>query len=635
MSVSNLPPALGFPANVLRLVGSIRLSRHRGDADPSTSPERQEAAITTEAVNRNGVLVGWARDLDVSAIKLSPFKRPQLGAWLSPNRASDFDGIVWSRLDRAVRSMADLHTLAQWATTNRKVLIFVSGPGGGSMMLDMRAGPLDPIPHLIVTILAFAAQMEAQAITERTKESKAYLRSVGRWSGGMYPYHLIPVRDGNGWRLANNPETLPILEEIIFLRMRGESNNAIASYLNKEGVPSPREYRMQSQGKVCVSPIDGWVEEMFENADNLGVKAASIHPHGNGDPELVPMFPANSEWAVGLDERVDKGQRLTLPLLWNPKTIKEMLSDRVLLGETTLDGNPVLGPDGMPVKRAEPVMSREDWTRLQALLDHAAASHVGRRSTGASMLLDIAYCALCGEGCQFRAQPKPNSKRGVYPYYNCRSAWGYLKRQSKEERCSSKGMDGDVLESIVERLLMDAIGDELVLTPITTPREDHGEELAAASEALADLIQRSAGKGAAVAAIYAGQIEALERKITELSALPTKDEQVVFQTTGKTYRQLWTESDRADRRRLLLESGVRVECRKVGSSVIRPGQRRNGPEPGFRVGLFERPSRYDASVAMTIENDVQVAMYLPADLRERAGGKPGVPLGYGGPSMLL
>ncbi|GAB3847446.1 hypothetical protein GCM10029963_28940 [Micromonospora andamanensis] len=454
-------------SGALQLLGAIRLSRHRGTADPTTSPERQEAAIVTETAAMGATVVGWARDLDVSAIKLSPFDRPGLGPWLRAERVNDFDGIVWSRLDRAVRSMADLHTLAQWATTHRKILIFVSGPGGGAMKLDMRAGPLDPIPHLIVTILAFAAQMEAQAITERIKETKAFLRQAGRWGGGMYPYHLMPVKDGNGWRLADNPETLPILEEIIRRVLRKESKLSIASDLNNRGILSPRDYRHELLGRTCVAPVAGYVDEIGE-FDGIG-KALTIKPwERHADPVAVRLFPAHAEWAVGDGDAVEAGQRLTLPILWNAKTIKDMLTSRVLLGEMTLDGKPVLGPDGMPVKRAEPVTDREVWAKLQRILEDAGAAQTGTRTTGASQLLGVGFCPLCGEGLNFRRQPKPYGK-GQYPYYNCRSSWGQVKRQAKEDRCPARAMDADTLEALTEKLLLQAVGDEKVLVEVHTP----------------------------------------------------------------------------------------------------------------------------------------------------------------------
>jgi DNA invertase Pin-like site-specific DNA recombinase len=181
------------PAN--RILGAVRLSVFK---DETTSPTRQREAITGWAASLGSAPVGWAEDLNVSASKVGPFQRPELGAWLT-DRTDEFDTVCWWRLDRAVRSMADLHELAAWARNHGKRLAFASGPTGGPMVLDMS----DPVSELIVTILAFAAQMEAQAISERVTSAQAYLRSQGRWGGGTYPYGTMPVETADGWRLVS------------------------------------------------------------------------------------------------------------------------------------------------------------------------------------------------------------------------------------------------------------------------------------------------------------------------------------------------------------------------------------------------------------------------------------------------
>lgn len=110
----------------IRAVGAIRLSVL---TDETTSPARQREADESAAAIL-GAEIGdrWAEDLDVSASKTSPFERPELSKWLeSPD---DYDMVIWWRLDRAVRSMADMHALATWARTHRKMLVFAEGPAG-------------------------------------------------------------------------------------------------------------------------------------------------------------------------------------------------------------------------------------------------------------------------------------------------------------------------------------------------------------------------------------------------------------------------------------------------------------------------------------------------------------------------
>lgn len=87
----------------LRGVRCIRLSVR---TDETTSPERQREAddIAAAALGIDfgeGEELREAVDLDVSASKIGPFDRPQLGGWLG--RPEDFDALVWWRFDRATR----------------------------------------------------------------------------------------------------------------------------------------------------------------------------------------------------------------------------------------------------------------------------------------------------------------------------------------------------------------------------------------------------------------------------------------------------------------------------------------------------------------------------------------------------
>lgn len=111
--------------SLVRALAAIRLSANH---DHTTSPGRQRDANEAAADALGLNIVGWAEDLNVSASKVGPFDRPQLGDWL--RRPHEFDAIVWWRLDRAVRSMADMAELARWAKQHRKRLIFAEGPAG-------------------------------------------------------------------------------------------------------------------------------------------------------------------------------------------------------------------------------------------------------------------------------------------------------------------------------------------------------------------------------------------------------------------------------------------------------------------------------------------------------------------------
>jgi hypothetical protein len=84
-------------------------------------------------------VIDKAVDPDVSAYKVAPWQRPDIGDWLK-NRTGEFDIVAWSRLDRAVRRMSDMSRLADWAREHGKTLAFCSGPGG-TLVLDMTSAP--------------------------------------------------------------------------------------------------------------------------------------------------------------------------------------------------------------------------------------------------------------------------------------------------------------------------------------------------------------------------------------------------------------------------------------------------------------------------------------------------------------
>lgn len=587
----------------MRLLGAIRLSRYRGEADPTTSPERQEATIVDFAAQRGDTIVDWARDLDVSAITRTPFDRPELGDWLQ-NRKKEFDGIVWAKLDRAVRKIGDLHKLAVWASENKKVLVIASGPGA-ALKLDMT----DPMSQVILTLLAFAAQMEGDAIRERNKGTREHLRSLGRWPGGMYPYHAMPVKKGNGWWLVRNDETWPIVEEIIDRVLRRESKLSIATDLNKRGIPSPREYRNLLRGeKITTAPVTGVVVASHEEAQFRKRKERfiKIDPGNGGDPVKVQIFPRHAELAVVDGEVVTAGTRLTLPILWNSKTILEMLRAPALIGQQEVRGKPVLGEDGMPVKRIEAIIeSRETWERLQKVLDEKSVPSGKTRTVGASLLLDIGLCSHCGSKMHRRLNNKTEKK--TYNYYGCRSKWGGVPRQEKSERCTAVAIRSEVLESAVETVLLGEIGHMEITERRVIEGMSYADELRDAEAALAHCIDESAGKSPAVRRIWEGKIAALEERINSLVALGGYDggeDRVEYVSTGISWQEFWPTATLKQRHEKLLAAGITVFVGKGGELPLMEEAKETNRQQNGRPAFGEIDTVSGHKVCVMFEGDI-------------------------------
>lgn len=511
----------------MRLLGAVRLSNL---TDETTSPERQKADIQTDPVVVAGTLVAWAEDLDISADKFSPFKRPKLGPWLT-DRTSEYDGIVFAKADRAIRSMMDMYELSQWAVTHRKMIVFVKGPGGGPRMeLDFRKGPLDPITQLLVTVFAFAGEIEVSQIKERTRDSQKLAREEGRWHGGIPPYGFRPVRhpSGKGWVLEPDPEPVKVLEGIADQLLKSNSLRSICHDLNTDGVLSPSDYYRRQNGKKL------------------------------------------------------KGSR------WTVTVVADILRSKMLLGYAMHDDKVVRANDGLPVMQSKPIFDRDRWERIQRKLEQNAATKARTRTT--SPLLGIPFCLSCGNA-------RYRNKSGQIEYYRCRGKTSKL-------GCNEPPVRGDALTAIIEAQLLEHIGDREAQEEVFIPGESHQDELRDAVESLEDLLQMSAGKSPAVKAIYDRQIAALETLIERLSALPETPSRVEYRGTGKTYREIWEASDTTERRKMLLEAGVRIEVAQADSAWV-------------SVGRFERPERYDQAVSLGIHEGIQYAFYLPRDLIER------------------
>ena len=314
-----------------RVLKAIRQSRYRIQ-DPNTTQDVQDETIDRWAADNNHTIAGEAIDLDVSAYKVGPFARPALGDWLT-FRKSKFDIVVWARLDRAIRNMADMSDLVRWAKDNRKTLVFVNGPGGATMTLDMAS---DAMAEFIALIFAFAAQAEAQADSERVTETRAYLRAAGRYAGGWTPFGYSPVEreTGKGYELAPD-KYAPILKRIVADFLAGIGLTAIADWLNTENVPTSKDIVRIRTGK---------------------------NPKG---------------------------------LKWRYPAVIEILRSRAMCGITEIGNEIVYADDGMPLRFAEQIISDADWRRVQERLDDVSRTVTALRKDS-PWLTGVTFCKACG-----------------------------------------------------------------------------------------------------------------------------------------------------------------------------------------------------------------------------------------------
>ena len=345
-------------AGRLRALGALRLSNV---TSATTSPTRQRAAIRLCTERLDLTLISEAADFGVSARSTSPFERPSLSPWL--RRPHEYDAVVWSHVDRAVRSVAHMAELVTWGRQYHRILVFG---------LPESDHPLVVTPHadgLIVRRcmdLAHDAEQEARTISSRVSASHEVLRATGRYGGGLVPfgYQSAPHPSGSGWCLTPDLETAALARTIVEDVHAGQSLVSVARKLNASGVPVPRDRHAQLQGR----PTGG--------------------RRHNRDFERFR---------------------------WTSGTLSKVLRNPSLMGHRTYQGQTVRDTEGLPVLIGQPLLSEDEFHALQdVLLARSNGSH--RRSRTTALLTGVAHCSGCDGRMYFAAR-----KGYAYGDYVCRA----------------------------------------------------------------------------------------------------------------------------------------------------------------------------------------------------------------------
>ncbi|GAA0599832.1 recombinase family protein [Streptomyces crystallinus] len=505
------------PTETLRGVRCVRLSVR---TDETTSPERQRES-DDQAASALGIDFGTgetlreAVDLDVSASKVGPFERPQLGAWLK--RPADFDALVFWRFDRAIRSMGDMHELAKWAREHRKMIVFAEGLGGtGRLVFDFR-NPMDPMSELMMMMFAFAAQVETQSTSDRVTGAQAAMRKMPlRWRGGgktAYGYLPAPMpkeHGGVGWTLVPDPVAVSVIERIIAALMSGLAPLAIARMLNADGVLSPSAHWAAYRART----------------KNAGAEPAESTP------------------------------RKRKPAQWRAETIIRMLTSPALLGWKVYQGKPVRDDQGAPIMAAEtPILTREEFDQVGALLaPKPVAERAPVRKDSGALLLRVIHCNGCGSR-MYLNKARPGKGRDVY---QC-SSYKYGANCPAPSTIRAQWADEYVTTEFLR-----LVGPVQITRVIEIPGYDPQPEIdATVAEFAEHQKQKGRQKSKAAQAEWQRHADALDSRLAELEAREKTEPRREALPTGRSYADDWNNADAMARRTMLVEAGAKL--------MIKPG----------------------------------------------------------------
>lgn len=351
-------------------------------------------------------------------------------------------------------------------------------------MVDLRT----PAGRAFASITATFAQFERETIAARVRDAWHALRESGKYGGGQVPFGYRPTQLVKGWGYEPDPVYGPIVAEMCNRYVRCESLGSITRWLNETGVPTP------------------W------NATRAR----------NGKPVKDTM--------------------------WKTASVRKILGSPAMLGATVkTDGTLVTDDEGMVVYRADALVPRDIWERVQARL---AANPVSAK-VNTWLLTQVAFCATC-KAPMYGTTAKYGDK--TYAYYGC------VHSIRGDGVCTERRLKADELETAIGDELLALVGDVELTEDMLIASRDFSEEINRTVEQMTNLykeIQLGALAGHDVREKQA-TLQRAQRELARLHSRKQAKARVEPIRTGMTFRQKWVSLRDSERNKFLRSARVRV-----------------------------------------------------------------------------
>jgi DNA invertase Pin-like site-specific DNA recombinase len=210
-----------------KVAGYVRVSTEEQSRE-GISLDAQRTRIVAYCAMRGLELVELVEDPGVSASKALK-ARPGGQRILDLLRRRRVAGVVAFKLDRLFRNCADcLANVEAWDRA-----------GVGVHLLDLGGSAIDTssaMGKFFLTVMAGAAELERNQISERTSAVLRHKADRGEYTGGAPPFGFRLANDGV--RLVEDAAEQRVLARARELRGHGTSLRAIAAQLAAEGLTS-------------------------------------------------------------------------------------------------------------------------------------------------------------------------------------------------------------------------------------------------------------------------------------------------------------------------------------------------------------------------------------------------------------
>jgi DNA invertase Pin-like site-specific DNA recombinase len=477
----------------IRAVVGARVSHVQGPEKTSHHTQRSKGQAYAES--QSWEVVGAFEDLDVSAIKLSPFERPDLSEWL--HRSSEWDALVFAKTDRVFRSAADCVKLAEWCREHHKILVLVDDgirldyyhPEDAK---DAFAGAMSKVFLILASVFA---EIEGQRFVQRARDRVAYLRDTDRWGYGMPPYGFVTGEhpSGKGKTLVHDKKAQKAISE---------AATRFLGYTDPRCTPGRHVASCECRAGQSLTKI-----------------ARDFNDEG---------IPTN------------RGGR------WVTSTVRRVLSHPGMQGLKTYKGKVVLDSDGEPVRVGPPSFDAETWDRLQAELA-LRGSEPRRRRHSTNPLLGVIKCA----GCDANLTQRTHSSKGrEYRYYCCG-------RQPRA--CPGVSVPASDAEELVEQQFLKYHRNRRIKSRVWVGGSDHSAELEQTKKTIESLREdRAMGLFTTPEdeLMFRQQMKALLAKRGELEKMPVQKAGWTEVVSTTTYGKVWPKATVEEKRKMLQDAGV-------------------------------------------------------------------------------
>lgn len=283
-----MPP---FPAATPRALLYGRVSLDRAAEGKSVD---QQLAEGRKVADREGWrIVGEHRDDGVSASRYARGKaRPGWQAAMEEITRGRVDLLVVWEISRATRDRAPWAALLAACTdTGTRIAV-------GGKVHD----PADPDDGFMLDLTAALAVRESGVTSKRIRRDVAARAEAGR-PHGRVPYGYARQYDRHDGRLLGqvpDPETAPVVVEIVRRVLAGEACYGIASDLNRRGVPSPLMVTRARNGKPVeeVPWRQDQVRRVAASPTNAGLRVHRGKVFPGVEAAWAPLIPRADHAAV-------------------------------------------------------------------------------------------------------------------------------------------------------------------------------------------------------------------------------------------------------------------------------------------------------------------------------------------------